>query len=83
MGHKVKRPEPEVKFAWLPSKGFNFRRATKHSYVFSENRILPSPEIGKPPINGIAHYFKCDETGTMRAWGFDETPTNFFKIKDN
>ncbi len=79
----MKRPEPETKFAILPSKGYAYRRATKHSYVFSENLILPSPEVGKPPINGIAHIYRCDETATLRRWGFDETPTNFFKVKDN
>lgn len=79
----MKTSYPETKFALLPSKGFGFRRVTKHSYVFSQNLILPSTVPGEPPINGIAHMFKCDITGELRRWGFDRTEKQFFGGDDN
>lgn len=56
--------------AYLPSRGLNERRCTKHVYSHSEIVTLPA-RVGAAPITGLAHLFRCSETGELRRWGFD------------
>lgn len=55
---------------FLPSTGLAYRRATKHTYSHSEPKTVRN---GSKMITGLAHYFKCSETGEIRQWGFDTT----------
>jgi hypothetical protein len=65
-----------MKPAFLPSHGLNDRRATLHTFVRSEVITLHN-ETG--PITGVAHFFRCSETGEERRWGFDAV---YFWSKD-
>lgn len=56
--------------AFLPSTGLNYRKATKHIYSHSEPKTV---RCGGKMITGLAHFFKCTETGELRQWGFDTT----------
>ncbi len=56
-----------VTTAFLASEGLNDRRATLHKYSHSEPVTLPNG------LTGLAHYFRCTETGELRRWGFDAT----------
>lgn len=72
--------EPETKCAWLPSKAFGFRRATKHFFVFAENVIIPPPPGSKEkPTNGVAFVYRCEESGTLRRWGFEAPARQWFR----
>lgn len=64
----------ETKFAFLPSAGLNERRATRHVYVGSEIVHIPV-RSGAPSVTGIAHNYRCEETGEIRRWGFDRDTT--------
>lgn len=55
---------------FLPSTGLGYRRATLHHYSHSAPLTLRN---GSKTITGLAHYFKCSETGEVRQWGFDTT----------
>ncbi len=55
---------------YLPSKGLNERRATKHVYSHSELVTLPA-RAGSGPVTGLGHFFRCSETGELRRYGFD------------
>lgn len=55
--------------AFLPSAGLNERRATLHVFDHSEGITLKNEE-GNPTC-GVAHYYRCTETGAVRRWGFD------------
>jgi len=55
--------------ACLPSSGLNERRATIHVYDHSEKVTLNF--AGRDPVTGVAHFYRCTETGSMRRWGFD------------
>jgi hypothetical protein len=57
--------------AFLTSAGYNHRKATLHKYSHSE--LLKLPGEGKSYITGLAHMFRCAETGELRRWGFDVT----------
>lgn len=57
--------------ALLPSLGLNERRATLHKYSHSEMVTLPSRAKGEPPVTGLGHFYRCEETGELRRWGFD------------
>ena len=58
--------------AYLPCNGLNDRRATRHVYDHSE--IITIPAIpGFQAVTGIAHVYRCLETGELRRWGFDQT----------
>lgn len=63
-------PAVTVTRALLPSEGLNERRATFHTYSHSEVATITR---GREKITGLAHYFKCSETGELRRWGFDIT----------
>jgi hypothetical protein len=56
--------------AVLPSAGYNYRRPTRHTYIYSEPLTLL---VDGKPATGLAHYFRCEETGVSRRWGFDVT----------
>lgn len=56
--------------AFLPSAGYNYRRATRHTYVHSA-LVTVTNEAG--PITGLGHFYRCAETGEIRRWGFDVT----------
>lgn len=60
--------------ALLPSEGLNARRATLHVFDHSEVVTLPLPG-GKPgeATTGLAHFYRCTETDSLRRWGFDMT----------
>jgi hypothetical protein len=60
----------QTTFAFLPSAGYNFRKATKHLYNHSE---LVTLQVDGSPITGLGHFFRCVETNELRRWGFDVT----------
>lgn len=59
--------------AYLPSAGLNERRATLHVFDHSAPLTIPSKAKGEPAQHGMAHYYRCTETGETRRWGFDLT----------
>lgn len=58
---------------FLPSKGLNERRATKHVYSHSEVITLPARSKESEASTGMGHFYRCTETGELRRWGFDVT----------
>lgn len=56
--------------AVLPSAGYNFRKATRHTYSHSE---LVTVTIDRQQVVGLGHFFRCSETKELRRWGFDRT----------
>ena len=54
--------------ARLTSAGYNYSPKiwTLHTYDHSEVMTIRGS-------TGLAHFFKCNETGTLRRWGFDVT----------
>ena len=60
----------ETTEAILPSKGYNYNKCTKHKYSHSEVMTLPAATAGYT-LTGVAHVFKCQETGELRRWGFE------------
>jgi hypothetical protein len=52
--------------AFLPCNGLNNRKATKHIYSHSELVTVNR-------ATGLGHFFRCQETGELRRWGFDRT----------
>lgn len=52
--------------AFLPC--LNEHRATLHTYSHSAIVTLLTLE---GPVTGLGHYFRCEETGDIRRWGFD------------
>lgn len=58
--------------ALLPSNGLNERRATLHIFDHSELVTLPGAKKGET-VTGLAHFYRCTETGERRRWGFDAT----------
>lgn len=58
--------------AFLPSKGLNERRATRHVYSHSELVTLPGEKKGET-VTGLGHFYRCSETNELRRWGFDVT----------
>lgn len=52
----------------LPSLGLNERRATLHKYSHSE---MVAIKRNGETITGLGHFYRCDETGELRRWGFD------------
>lgn len=61
----------QTKMAKLTSSGFNYRKWTRHTYAYSEVVRISRPRGEN--IVGLAHVFKCSETGELRRWGFDVT----------
>lgn len=55
---------------FLPSAGLNERRATLHTYSHSELMTLQNLDS---KVTGLAHMYRCSETGELRRWGFDVT----------
>lgn len=45
-------------------------RWTWHTYSHSEMVTLPGETKGST-VTGLGHFFKCEETGEVRQWGFD------------
>lgn len=66
------KPAIETQIAWLPSAGYNFAKATRHTYSHSELTTLPAATAGIL-TTGLGHMYKCSETGELRRWGFDVT----------
>lgn len=64
------RNQVETLTAILPSAGYNYNKATRHTYSHSEVATLPAATAGLM-LTGVAHMFKCEETGELRRWGFD------------
>jgi len=62
-----------TKTALLPSNGYNGKKWTKHTYAYSDLLTIPPREKGGEDVTGMAHYFRCAETGELRVWGFDAT----------
>ena len=58
--------------ALLTSVGYNHQKWTKHKYSHSELVTLPGASKGET-ITGLGHFFRCEETGELRRWGFDST----------
>lgn len=54
--------------ALLPSVGLNERRATLHKYSHSE--MITIKRNGET-LTGLGHFYRCEETGELRRWGFD------------
>jgi hypothetical protein len=57
--------------AYLPSHGYNNRKATLHRYAHSE-RVTKT--INGMLCTGIGHFYRCIETSELRQWGFDQGP---------
>lgn len=55
--------------AFLPSTGYNNRKATKHRYSHSEP---VTKQIDGKAVTGVGHFYRCVETGEIRQWGFDQ-----------
>jgi hypothetical protein len=62
-----------TKTALLPSAGYNGTKVTKHTYAYSDLLTIQPRDKVNPPVTGMAHYYKCSETGEIRVWGFDAT----------
>lgn len=60
--------------ARLTSAGYNYNPKiwTLHKYDHSAVLTLPGAKKGETQT-GLAHYFRCTETGELRVWGFDVT----------
>jgi hypothetical protein len=56
----------------LPSEGLNERRATLHVFDHSKVITLPGAKKGET-TTGLAHFYRCTETDTLKRWGFDAT----------
>ncbi len=56
--------------ALLSSAGYNHQKWTRHKYAHSEIVTLKG---SNGDITGLAHMFRCEETGELRRWGFDAT----------
>ena len=67
----MKTSLPETTTARLPSNGLNNRRATVHKYDHSAVITIPARTKDERPTTGLAHFFRCEETGMLRVWGFD------------
>lgn len=65
------REHLETKRALLASAGYNYNKWTRHTYAYSE--VITLPRLVGGDVTGLAHYFKCEETGEVRRWGFDRT----------
>lgn len=65
------KPPVQTTVAQLSSAGYNYRKFTKHTYSHSEMVTVPSRLKGEPPLTGLGHFFRCEETGELRRWGFD------------
>ncbi len=57
--------------AVLPSAGYNYRKATLHTYVHSALVTITGSNTEK--TTGLGHFYRCVETGELRRWGFDVT----------
>lgn len=66
------RAPVETLEAYLPSAGYNYNKATKHTYSHSELVTLPAATAGIV-VTGLGHMYRCAETGELRRWGFDVT----------
>ena len=58
--------------AVLASAGYNYQKATRHKYSHSELVTLQGHSKGET-VTGMGHFFRCEETGELRRWGFDVT----------
>lgn len=58
--------------ALLASAGYNYHKWTRHKYSHSELVTLPSSVKGETTM-GLGHFFRCQETGELRRWGFEAT----------
>lgn len=74
---KFNGPEPEVKFAWLPSAGYDYMIATKHEFSHTEGItvMIERADGTSVPKQCTAFVFRCRETGAMRRWGYERPPT--------
>ena len=65
----TKAPAPVTKNPWLPSKGFDEMKATRHKYVKAIEASLPGPAEGE--WEDVWQYiYACEETGAERVWGY-------------
>lgn len=65
---------PETLRPILPSAGFDYQRATRHTFDHYEDvpadELVPAPgPSGMRP--GRALMYKCEETGELRRWGLE------------
>lgn len=64
-----KAPTPVNKHPWLPSRGFDEMRATRHKYVKAVETSVPGPQPGE--WEDVWQYvFSCEETGVERVFGY-------------
>ena len=66
--------ESITRVAWLPSAGFDYRKATLHTFVRHEE--VPAEELkhanGPRSMRpGLAMIFVCTESGAERVWGME------------
>jgi hypothetical protein len=65
----AKAPTPVTKTAWLPSKGYDYMRATRHKYVKAIEASIPGLMDGT--WEDIWQYiYACENTGVERVWGY-------------
>ena len=66
----AKPPIPETKTAWLPSRGYDGLRATRHTYV--KTVATSYPGLQEKTWDDVWEFvFACDDTGAERPWGFE------------
>lgn len=65
---------PETLRPILPSAGYDYRRATRHTFVGYEDvpaeDLLPAPGPNSMRA-GRALIYRCDDTGVTRHWGME------------
>lgn len=68
---QIIHPVPETNTAFLPSAGLRERRATRHHYDHTAPHTVPARDKTDVPRTGHAHWYRCEETGALRIWGFE------------
>lgn len=79
-------PVPENTTVLIPTAatdrlGNPIRRATEHRYSHTEEVDI-AQGFDEPDI-GYAHVFRCTETGALRRYGFEGSPSPNVNIEEN
>lgn len=65
----MKPPVPETTSPILPSRGYDYLRATRHDYIKSTQSSVELPDGTFEDV--WLHWFACVDTGAERVWGYE------------